>query len=60
MGSLQRQRQGFRIRFRSAAGPPKGFEDVDTQRAQFLDPLLARLRQVDVPLTEGARRVIAQ
>jgi len=43
-----------------AACPPKGFDDVDTQRAQRFDPVRARLRQVDVPLAENMRWVVAQ
>ncbi|MNH36505.1 hypothetical protein D3C79_973010 [compost metagenome] len=52
--------QGSVGRFNCAACPPKGLEYVDAQRAQFLDPLRPWLRQVDVPLAEDVRWVVAQ
>ncbi|MNP64048.1 hypothetical protein D3C76_1595150 [compost metagenome] len=58
MGRLRRQRG--RGGFVCAAGPPKGFEYVDAQRAQLLDPLCPGLRQVDGPLAKDVRRVVAQ
>ncbi|MNP61485.1 hypothetical protein D3C76_1566790 [compost metagenome] len=52
--------QGGGGRFDCAACPPKGFDDLDAQGAQFLDPVRARLRQVDTPLAEDMRWVVAQ
>jgi len=54
------RRSGHRLSEGVAARPPKGFEDVDAQRAQFLDQLGTRLRQVDAPLAEDVRRAVTQ
>ncbi|MNW10727.1 hypothetical protein D3C71_2080020 [compost metagenome] len=58
MDSLRGQRGWGR--FDCAACPPKGFEDFDTQGAKFFDPLRPWLRQVNVPLAEDVRWVVAQ
>jgi len=60
MFKLQRVGQRVSNGVGFAACPPKGFENLDAQGAQFIDPFLTRLRQIDTPLTHRMRRAVSQ